>query len=53
MDDLTLDDFFDFADDFDPDLLARPRDAAAHYQPDARLRDPDLRWMDQDRDEDL
>lgn len=53
MDDLTFDDCFDFADDFDPDLPARPRDAAAHYQPDVWRRDSDLRWKDQDVDDDL
>lgn len=54
MDDLTFDDFFDFADDFDPELRARPRDAAAHYQPDIGRRDLFLHWKDaEDGDNEL
>lgn len=53
MDDLNFDHIFDLDDDIDPDGTARPRDAVSQYQPDVRIRNPDLRWMDQDRDEDL
>ena len=53
MNDSIFDDCVAFTDDIDPNVPNRPRDAAAHYQPDVRQRNPDLRWNDQDTDEEL
>ncbi|MCI1710842.1 MAG: hypothetical protein LKM39_11455 [Chiayiivirga sp.] len=51
MDDEHFDRFSDLPDDDDRDPSPHPWDAAAMFQGDARLRDHELHWGDQDIEE--